>query len=325
MTPAKLDIFFAFFSYSGNGGFSSCHPSLRGWFADTMLKCKSDERIGEILDKDFSDTPITMTRNAAVQMAKKAKADVLVMIDSDQYPDRELAEGDPLAKPFWDTSFDFLYKRRIEGKVTVIAAPYCGPPPHNNVYVFRWANWNNYSPDQNIRIEQYTREEAAHRAGIEDVAALPTGLSMFDMRAFDLIDHPYFYYEYKGDGELCNHCGQRKPGPQAEKNSTEDVTVTRDISLHGQEKLGYSPIFVNWDAWAGHWKPLCVDKPKPLTIDNVGAKYKRAFESGIRGNSRLVILEPGRQAEKQPTIHRLNKGLDDEMVRDLPNGAKVMP
>lgn len=281
MTPSRFNVFFAFFSYSGNGGFSSCHPSLRTWFAKTLSACKNDERIGDIIDEDYSDTPITMTRNQAVWDAQQAKADVLVMIDSDQYPDYELdVHKDKLARPFWDSSFDFFYRRKTKGLLTVVGAPYCGPPPFNNVYVFRWANWNNYSPDGNMRIEPYTREEAAIRIGFEEVAALPTGLILFDVDVFDLVEPPYFYYEWTDKY-------------QRQKASTEDVTCTRDISLHCQIKKGYNPVFCNWDAWAGHWKPLCVDKPRLLHIDQVGEKYRQAIQRNQPSRQRLTFVGEG--------------------------------
>jgi hypothetical protein len=121
----------------------------------------------------------------------------------------------------------------------------------------------------------YTRERAAQMGGIAPAAALPTGLIMFDMKCFDILKHPYFYYEYKDSTE-------------SEKASTEDVTLTRDMALLHQMKLGYSPIFCNWDAWAGHMKPKCVDKPRIITVETIGKKYVDAIQSGQRGDEKLV-------------------------------------
>jgi hypothetical protein len=276
MQKMKLNVFFAFFPYGGNGGISSEHPSIRAWFADTVIKCKKDERVGEVMCKDLSDTPITMTRNKAVQSAREHKADVLIMCDSDQHPDNMLGV-DAFARPFWDTSFDYLYKHHSLGPV-VIGAPYCGPPPHENVYVFRWATHQSDHPNVDMRIEQYSREEAAALTGIQEAAALPTGLIMFDMRAFDIIKPPYFYYEYTDVYE-------------SEKASTEDVTATRDMSLIGCQTLGYSPILCNWDAWAGHWKPKCVSKPVVLTSEQANEKYRDAvLKGGRKHNERLLVL-----------------------------------
>lgn len=305
MTPMKLNVFFAFYPYGGNGGISSEVPDIRRWWGKTLLTMKADPRIGEIADKDFSDTPIPMTRNQSVEFAKKVfrdlsvkearqwSADVIVMVDSDMSPDRMLYLGYPDAKPWWDTSFNFLYQRKLQGLLTIVGAPYGGPPPTENVYLFQWVNRGNADRDQGFRIAQISREDAARRAGMSgpnEIAALPTGLIMFDMDVFEHSGYPYSYYEYEGDGEPCTKCGCRKPGPQAFKASTDDVTMTRDVSLGCMAKLGYSPLFCNWDAWAGHWKPYCVIKPMPIGLEQVSEKYKQAFLRAQNTNEKLVFI-----------------------------------
>lgn len=285
MQPAKINVAFSFFPYGGNGGTSQETPAIRNWFARTYLAAKSDPRVGEIFNRDYSDTPITMTRNAAVYDAKMAGADILVMCDSDQHPDVMLG-SEPGAVRFWDSSFDFYYKRRMLGKYTVIGAPYCGPPPYENVYVFRWASWETGTPQPNCRIEQYCREEAAARSGFEEVAALPTGLILFDLRCFallgdelGLIQPPWFQYEYADKYQM-------------KKDSTEDVTATRDISMSCQTRLGYNPMFCNWDSWAGHYKPKCVIKPCVIKVDAVGEKYRHAVLLGQKAMERMVQVQP---------------------------------
>lgn len=276
--PMKVNVFFAFFPYGGNGGISSEHPSIRTWFARTVQACQRDERVGQIFDRDFSDTPITMTRNAAVREAKMVGADFLVMCDSDQHPDRHL--GLPGARPFWESSFEFAYERRRKDLVTIVGAPYCGPPPTENVYVFRWSRWETDSATPDFRLEQYGREETVALSGIRECAALPTGLILFDLNAFDLVKPPYFYYEYTDEYET-------------EKASTEDVTATRDLSIVCQERHGYSPVFCNWDAWAGHWKPKCVERPRLVTVDMINDKYRDAVLSKRDSRDRLADVEPG--------------------------------
>ena len=286
MKGPTVNVMFSFFPYSGNGGISCEHPSIRKWFADTLVKCKNDSRIDKVHSVDFCDTPVTMVRNNAVQTARKLGADLLVMCDSDQFPDLYVGK-DPLARPFWDSSFDFTYQRILNHKLTVVGAPYCGPPNVENVYVFRWANYQTDSPDADHRLEAYTREEAAQRGGIEEVAALPTGLILFDLRVFDLLEPPYFYYEWRDKFE-------------AEKVSTEDVTATRDIALAGEHKHGYSPIHCNWDAWAGHMKPKCVGKPRILTIDAIGDKYRQAMHVGARDNEQMREVDFASRGEAGP-------------------------
>lgn len=285
MQPRKLKVAFGFMPYGGNGNTASEHPDIRNWLIPTILKAKSDPRIDpDILYKDICDTPAPMVRNELVGWARENGADVLVMVDSDNTPDIMLGL-DPVAKPFFETSFDFLYSHYEKGPV-IIGAPYCGPPTQpdgsgtENVYVFLWRNINSANPEQGMSLKQFEREEAAMRVGIEPVAALPTGVIMCDLRAFDLIPHPYFTYEY-------NDAQERG------KASTEDVVTTRNISLNGTIQLGYNPVFCNWDAWAGHWKPLCVGKPVILHADRVGKALQRAVEAKRRSDVRTTHVHRG--------------------------------
>lgn len=298
MQPRKLKLAFCFMPFGGVGSAQSEHPDIRNWLIPTIHKAKLDPRIDpDIIFRDHADIPLDMVRNELVGWARENGADVLVMIDSDNTPDIMLGL-DPVAKPFFETSFNYLYDHYEKGPV-VIGAPYCGPPVQpdgsgaENVYVFQWKNWNSVTPTQGMALRAFEREEAAMRVGIEPVAALPTGCIMFDMRAFDLIPHPYFSYEFEGDGDECETCGCKKPGPRRAKCSTEDVVTTRNISLNGCIQLGYNPVLCNWDAWAGHWKPRCVGKPVILTADRVGAALKRAVESGVKSSVRTMHVHRG--------------------------------
>ncbi len=127
-TPRKLNVFFGFPSYGGNGGISSEVPDIRDWMIETILTMKKDERVGEIKTETIGDTPITMVRNLFVKHARAIGADVLVMVDSDMGPNYHRDSIPVLGwKPFWDSSFDFLYEHWEKGPV-VIGAPYGGPP-----------------------------------------------------------------------------------------------------------------------------------------------------------------------------------------------------
>lgn len=278
----KFNVGFCTFSYGGNGGISSEVPDIREWITPLIAKLSKDERVAQIRMWNLSDTPITMTRNRAVIQARECGMDVLVMIDSDMKPD--INNGfDPAAKPFFDSSFDFLVQHYPKGPC-VIGAPYCGPPPVENVYVFRWLNRESVNANPDFQLEMYDRHTAVKMAGIQECAALPTGLIMYDMRAFALTepqadaDKPWFYYEYKSKY-------------QDEKASTEDVTMTRDLSLVGTQKLGYNPVFCNWDAWAGHWKPKCVGKPQVVEASNISEKLKRCWDANYDAGTRIVDLK----------------------------------
>ncbi len=302
-TPRKLNLFIANFAYGGNGGIANEHPDIREWFCETMMVAKDDPRIGDIRTRTFSDTPICMTRNAAVLTARKLGADVLLMCDSDQAPNLHSKEQG--FKPFFKSSFDYLYDHYEKGPV-VIGAPYCGPPPHENVYVFRWGSTGDYGEETSFSLDQYTRHEASRMSGIQECAALPTGMILCDMRAFDLIEpvkmsqrrvleelearrisvtqamrnlsQGWFYYEWKDQYA-------------AEKASTEDVTATRDMSLAGLAELGYNPVMCNWDSPIGHWKPWCVrGRPALFTAESVSDRFKKAVERGTLEDERIIDM-----------------------------------
>ena len=279
----KLKVGIARFPYGGNGMSQSEHPDVGDWLSRTIEKIKSDDRIeltdGKVPVFRIADTPITMTRNRAVKMARSMNLDILVMVDSDMKPDTRLKK-DKNAEDFWTSSFDFIYNNWKKNKYYAVAAPYCGGGDDHCPFIFKWAAKTNREHSEAFGLEMYSREEAAEWNGIAPVAALPTGLIAFAMPLFKLTEtekitddqisklcsmfqsnaisaeefageltrDSWFYYEYGDPEQTC-------------KLSTEDVTATRDISLKGLKEWGYNPIMCNWNAWAGHWKPELVDKP----------------------------------------------------------------
>lgn len=250
-------------------------PAVGNWLIETVIKIKSDPRISGLVHREINDTPITMGRNLSVQWAKQEKADLLLMIDSDVFPDVGTTRADHAyagAKPFWDVALQFLLDHHGPA---VIGAPYCGPPPHENVYVFKPATYQSDNPNVDLRVEQFTREEAAQRGGIEEVFALPTGLILFDMRAFDSMGHPYFKYEYEDETECA-------------KATTEDVYTTRNMALCG------APQYCAWPCWAGHFKQKLVGRPSLLTMDAVREQYRAAILRGQLTNERLTMIGEGK-------------------------------
>lgn len=296
----KFNVGLVTFSYGGNGGISSEVPDIREWMVPLVADLSKDPRVDQIRIWNLADTPITMTRNRAVLQARQSGVDVLVMVDSDMKPDL----GGPDAKPFFQSSFDFLVKHYHKGPC-VIGAPYCGPPPHECVYVFRWQNMSSHSPSPDFQLEMYDRHTAVKMAGIQECAALPTGLIMYDMRAFALTepktteDKPWFYYEWRDQYA-------------ADKASTEDVTMTRDLSLVGTQKLGYNPVYCNWDAWAGHWKPKCVGKPVFIEASGVAKKMKDCWEAGVEDGVKIVDF-------KSPALEQIKQKQFDDMGMGLPD------
>lgn len=231
-------------------------------------KCDHD-RIDEVFVWWKSDTPITMTRNLSVREAKKHGVDYLLMIDNDMAPDQPV----PGAKPFWETAFDFLWGR---GVPAVVGAPYVGPGFHQNVYVFRWQSANNWAGAKNNHsIAKYGRAEASRKSGIEQVAALPTGLILYDMRLFERMKQPMYYYEMTDDW--------------SEKLSTEDVTNTRDIAFTWSDVPG-AGVFCAWDCWAEHIKLTHFGKPDEMTIESLGKVYRDVQDTGFNAGEKVVAV-----------------------------------
>jgi hypothetical protein len=258
------------------------HPASADYVINLMETLHNDDRIETIRSWYKADTPIPMVRNLCVKHALALKVDYLLMIDADISPDCE-----PGAKPFWPTAWDFLMERRqIEadraaGKATrwcddeapkllgdhkdpplppaTVAAPYCGPPPHECVYVFEWASKENVEGgNPNFKLQMFDRSFAAQQAGIQEVAALPTGLILYDTRVFRRLPAPWFDYEYTD------------PPYNTEKATTEDVYQTRNASMLGL------PQFCAWDSWAAHLKLKTVTKPRVLTIHSVRKSFADA-------------------------------------------------
>lgn len=269
-----FSVMFARFPYGGTD-----RISVTDWLVGAVVSCKLDPRVSSVYHIAINDTPITMSRNKAVEAAKAAKADYLVMVDSDMLPDAYLPSNknrldtDSSARPFWDSSWEFMLRHREHGPC-MVGSPYCGPSPHQNVYVFRWATFQNDHPNADLRIEQYTREEAVIRSGFEEVACLPTGLVIIDMRVFDnpLVNPPYFTYEYTDKYEM-------------KKASTEDCVFTRDLNMAN------IPLYCNWDAWSGHWKQQCVGRPKPIFREQVHQKFVDAVQKNVSMKQKLVFVQ----------------------------------
>lgn len=259
------------------------HPDVVDWLLNETARLAKDPRF-QVRHWRIDDTPITMGRNRCLEVAKKEGVDFVLMVDSDMAPDLYIGNGDLLVQPFLPTALDFALKHPGP---CAIAAPYGGPPPHENVYVFHWLNRQSDHPDVDLELNQYTREHAATLAGIQEVAALPTGLFLLDMRALNAITPPYFYYEFENDGARCPACLAHEPGVQTHKASTEDVTFTRDLSLAGVK------VYAHWSAWAGHWKRKCVGKPQPFSVDLVAGKLREAWSRGWHSEERLVDVPEG--------------------------------
>lgn len=228
----------------------------------------------------ISDTPVTMSRNQAVQKALEYKFDYILMIDSDMIPDINVGT-DPDASRFFSTAWKFMMDRLERERLgeedtsyrpATIAAPYCGPSPEELVYVFQWAAQDGDGPTPDFALKMIDRRDAAIRQGCQEVAALPTGLILYDARVFKNLPQPWFEYEW-GDVAMTI------------KSTTEDVFQTRNASL-----LGF-PQFVAWDCWAGHAKTRIVGKPRLLTPDIVSGHLRTALLNHPKGAKLRFVAE----------------------------------
>lgn len=261
MDKPKVKILIALFAYSGNGGIPGTIPEIAVWLAETAVKLAKDDRVASFATATLCDTPITMTRNRAIKMAQAGGFDMILMLDSDNEPDGYFGKC-PNAKRFMDVGFDFAYDRLVQGKPTVIAAPYCGPPPHpigggegEVPYLFEWMNDSSEEKVFGYRLHRLNRNEAARMTGIQPIAALPTGVCLFTVSAFEGMSTPYFAYEMNAD--------------HTDKQSTEDVYATRNISLYWQTKLNEDVVFAACDSWALHHKVKKVGRPELLSVNAV--------------------------------------------------------
>lgn len=286
------------------------HPASSGWVIAHMQKWLKDPRISEGIPLRRSDTPITMVRNLLVKAALDRGADYILMIDSDMQPDVE-PDGKPFWDTSWEFMMerrrqeeefrDQLYirefgyegkyeestrdhhkknpKQSVEDEVfrvlppATIAAPYCGPSPNECVYVMKWSqSEGNNVQARPFKLTMFDRDHAATFGGIFEVAALPTGLILYDARVFKRLPPPWFEYEFAD------------PPYNTTKSSTEDIFQTRNASLLGM------PQFCNWDAWAGHIKLKVVRKPRPVTIESIPDAMADAIRKGSRGDFKVKVL-----------------------------------
>ncbi len=289
----------AFAQFPG-GGVSRMETNA--WVVRAVREMDKDARIEKVVSLTYNDTPITMVRNRAVLEARQAGCQYLLMIDSDVAPDMPF----PGSRPFWSTAWEFMMERRqkeaeflftsplpdghiygtpfpkslvermtLKFPPATIGAPYCGPPPDECCYVFHWTSRGTGSANPDFQLEMIPRCSAAIRAGIQEVAALPTGLILYDMRVFDILPPPWFEYEW-GD-----------PPYNSKKATTEDVYQTRNASMLGL------PQYCAWDSWAWHYKGKLVGKPVIVTRDQVHASLREAVLRGVDSDVRMIVLPEG--------------------------------
>lgn len=274
------------------------------WMLNLVMGYANSPDIELLRPIRVNDTPAPMIRNQAVQIAQDHKVDLLLMVDDDMEPDYLYKPGsknhDPRAKPFVSEALKFI---KTIDEPAIIAAPYVGPPPEEPVYVFNW-KWKT-QPGKTFaaNLEMIDRDIASQMAGIGQVAALPTGLMLFDMRVFDILPHPYFYYEATDNRWV-------------QKATTEDVAFSRDCALVR------IPIYCAWDSWAAHIKTYRCLKPQREGVEVVNARLREIVAKGHSRDDRVESLNKNPDWPDGLPVRTDNRSaeqilpLDDGTVRD---------
>jgi len=254
--PERVDILVTVFTYD-----KTFHGDLLTYCTRLYGQMVNHPRVNTVEISYSYGYPTDRARNFVVKSAKENGFDFALLLDNDNTPDLLLGT-DPSAQPFLPTALDFALAHKTP---CFVGAPYCSAPPAQEVVVMKNRE---YCPDQlngcGLKLDKYTRDEAATLKGIQKCAALPTGCLLLDLRAFDVIAPPWFYYEYKD------------PPYNTALASTEDVVLTRNADWLG------IPQYCHWSAWAGHWKDFQVGKPPTCAVNDIPAAIYQAWANGWR-------------------------------------------
>jgi hypothetical protein len=254
--PTKVKMLVNVFTYAkqiGADAFSYCcgvGPAL-----------KNHERADDISVSYTHGYPTDKMRNAVVKEARAHGHDFVLMIDDDQVPDigiRDYPERSDMV-PFLPSALDVALAH--DGPC-LVGAPYCSTPPLQQVLVMKNREYVPGLLDgMGLKIDKYTRDEAALMTGIQRVAALPTGMLLVDLRALDVLPPPWFSYEF--DDAPFN----------TSLASTEDIVFTRNLDWLGVKQ------YCHWSAWAGHAKHYTTGIPTAAPVVDIPKSIYRAWSS----------------------------------------------
>jgi glycosyltransferase involved in cell wall biosynthesis len=224
--------------------------SQKSWYGKTMFEAQASGTVKRLAELPIKKFPTDVARNHSVEVAKEGGYDYLLMMDHDIDPHPD----------FWKRSWGWMVAHRATGPC-VVAAPYCSGTPER-VLAFIFENLATENPDPDFRIECISRYQAAQLSGFHRVAAVGTGMILWDMRVFDYLAKPYFAYEYNED---CTNA-----------DSTEDIVATRNLALQG------IPIWCDFDCWCGHLKLRMSHKPQPLSAENLGKSFVKELNTSFK-------------------------------------------
>jgi hypothetical protein len=266
--PEKVKILVVRMAY-GERELSRCVT----WLLGAMHTLMNHPQVELVQTTHLDRCPTDMARNEAAQLALKNGYDFLVMIDDDVVPDyrMRLPHKEDHEHPFFPAALNFALAHDSEGHgPCVVAAPYCGPPPNELVYVNVWKNFETGDSNPNFHMKTVDRREAAIKKGFERVGALPTGLILIDCRVFEKLSHPYFAYEYSDE-------------TKSRKISTEDSVFSRNLDLVGV------PQYCTWGSWCLHRKFKDVGKPELVDVKVI----PQSFRDKILADTARKLVEKG--------------------------------
>lgn len=252
--PEKVRVAVYLFTYS-----HLAHVDLTRYLATLTGQMAGHPRVGDLALRHSAGYPTDRCRNAALKSAADDGFHFAYFLDDDASPDLYVGK-EAGAKPFLPTALDFALS---QPRPVAVGAPYCAGPPGMEVVVMKNREYApGQQPGMGVTIDKYSRDEAATKTGVEEVAALPTGGLLIDTRVTAVLAPPWFYYEFAD------------PPFNTKLASTEDVVFTRNLSWLGVRQ------FVAWDCWFGHWKRLLVGKPFPSPVRQVPQAVWQAFKNG---------------------------------------------
>jgi hypothetical protein len=280
MQPAKLDIAIFLFCYAGTSDMGSVNPQLAIWLAKTIHQLKLDERIGRVSCDPVDECPTDYARDVALAKARKDGFDLVLMLDADNWPDARVGKYKD-AVPFMDVALPLAYDRLLEGKPTLIGAPYCsGPPEQPSTFkgevplIYNWERTATEDDHAQFQIGMASRQEAALMKGLQRVPAIATGVCLMSANIVDDMPQPWFYYEFDP--------------VTRRKTSTEDIVFSRNMGMAWLERIGEHVVFLAADSWAYHRKPKWVGKPEVMHVDDACAAYRETVLRGVRKGQRII-------------------------------------
>lgn len=255
--PEKVKLLVNVFTYSKQIG-----AEAFSWCCGVGPTLDKHPRVSDVRISYTHGYPTDKMRNAVVKEARSHGHDFVLMIDEDQAPDIGLTQYPERTDlmPFLPSAIDFAIAH--DGPC-LVGAPYCSAPPLQQVLVMKNREYVPGLRDgMGLKIDKYTRDEAAVERGIKRVAGLPTGCLLVDLRILDVLPPPWFSYEFDD------------PPFNTSLASTEDIVFTRNADWLGVHNYSH------WSSWAGHDKKFTTGIPTEAPVVDIPQSIHRAWSSG---------------------------------------------